>query len=140
MSGPFCLQPLPHPSRRLAWEAIKSAPDGYVVQIKAPTRSLEQNAKLHAMIGEMVKAGVQWYGSAMDVEDWKNLFTAAIKRDQRVVPGMDGGFVILGLHTSQMTIREINEMIERVYAFGLSQTPPVEFKDQTEPEPTRRVA
>jgi hypothetical protein len=45
------------------------------------------------------------------------VFSAALKR-QRAVPGLDGGFVVLGQSTSRMTVREMSDMIELMYSFG----------------------
>ena len=50
MKRTFRLQPLPHPSRRLAIEAIRDAADGMVVTIQEPTRNLEQNAAMWALL------------------------------------------------------------------------------------------
>jgi hypothetical protein len=36
-----------------AIQAIKDAPDGYVVEIKEPTRKLSQNAKFHAILTDI---------------------------------------------------------------------------------------
>ena len=44
-------------------------------------------------------------------------FTAALKR-QDVVPGIDGGFVVLGKETSKMTIAEMGELMTLMEAFG----------------------
>ena len=52
----------------------------------------------------------------LDAEAWKDMATAAIKR-QRVVPGIDGGLSCLG-STSQMTKAEMTELIDFVRAFG----------------------
>ena len=32
--------------------------------------------------------------------------------------GIDGGFVILGMHTSRMTKQELGDLIDIIYAFG----------------------
>ena len=60
---------------------------------------------------------VEWHGQKLDDEAWKDMATAALKR-QRVVPGIEGGFVVLGTRTSRMTIAEMSELIEFLHAFG----------------------
>ena len=45
------------------------------------------------------------------------MFTAALRK-QRAVPGIDGGFVVLGNSTSKMTVAEMSELIELIGAFG----------------------
>jgi len=37
------------------------------------------------------------------------------------VPGLDGSFVVLGLSTSKMTVREMSDLMELVSAFGAQQ-------------------
>ena len=45
------------------------------------------------------------------------MITASLKQ-QKVVPGIDGGFVVCGDHTSRMTIPEMNDVIELAYSVG----------------------
>ncbi len=90
---------------------------GTIVEFRKKTRSHEQNAKLHAMLSEVADQ-VIWYGSKLKVEDWKNMFSASMRKAQ-VVPGIDPGTVVpLGIHTSTMTVDEMSNMIEAIYAFG----------------------
>jgi hypothetical protein len=88
-----------------------------MVEIKEKTRSLEQNALLWATLTE-VSRKVVWHGRKLTPENWKDIFTAALKK-QDVVPNISGdGFVILGQSTSKMSKREITDLIELIYAFG----------------------
>lgn len=80
------------------------------------TRNAEQNAKMWAVLTD-ISDQVDWYGQKLTKENWKDVFTAALKR-LKVVPGIDGGFVVIGAHTSTMTIAEMSEMIEFATAFG----------------------
>jgi hypothetical protein len=112
----FVLQPNPHPSRRLAAQAVQNAPDGMVVTIAEPTRNLEQNARLWASLAEVSKQ-VDWYGQHLTPEEWKDVFTACLER-QKVVPGIEGGFVVCGQRTSKMSKRQFSNLLEVIYAFG----------------------
>ncbi len=104
-------------ARNNAASACLSAPEGYVVEIKEKTRSLEQNARLWAMLNEISRQ-VEWYGRKLTSEDWKHVFSAALKK-QDVVPNLDGtGFVILGLSTSKMSKKELGDLMELISAFG----------------------
>lgn len=87
-----------------------------VVELKEATRSLEQNSRMWAMLTDVSKQ-VDWYGRKLTPEEWKHVFSASLKK-QDVVPGLDGGFVVLGLSTSKMTIREMGEIMELMEAFG----------------------
>lgn len=84
--------------------------------IKKEKRSLDQNAKLWATLGEIANQ-VDWYGQKLTAEDWKTMLTATLRK-QRTVPGVDGGFVVLGLSTSKMSKEEMSELLELALAFG----------------------
>lgn len=103
-------------ARRRAIEAVQQAPDGYRVKIEPPKRTLDQNARLWAILGDISKQ-VDWHGQKLTPENWKDIFTAGLKR-QAVVPGIDGGFVVLGTSTSRMTKSEMSDLIELMNAFG----------------------
>ena len=103
--------------RQRVCDAVQSAPDGMRVEIKEAKRSLDQNAKLWPMLQD-ISAQVEWYGTMLSPDDWKDMFTASLRK-ARVVPGIDEGtFVVLGLHTSDMSRREFSDLIELIYAFG----------------------
>ena len=103
-------------ARKNAMESVKTAPDGHVVSIKAPTRSLIQNNRLWALLTD-VSRQVDWYGRKLSPENWKDVFTAAMKK-QDVVPGIEGGFVVLGMSTSKMTKQEMVDLQTLIEAFG----------------------
>lgn len=108
---------LNHPmARQMAINAVRDAPVGVVVQINEQRRSLQQNALMWSLLGELAEQ-VEWHGQKLTAENWKDMCTAALKR-QQVVPGIDGGFVVLGTSTRKMTKVEMNELIEFIYAFG----------------------
>ena len=106
-------------ARARAIEAIRTAPDGRVVVISQPTRNLAQNARLWVLL-EALAQQVNWHGQKLTAEEWKDACTAALKR-QRVIPGIDGGFVVLGQRTSRMTVGEMAELQTFIEAFGAQQ-------------------
>ena len=112
-------------ARQRALEALQAAPDGYVVTIHEPTRNLEQNAALWAALSDISKQ-VEWYGQRLTPDEWKDVFTASLKR-QKVVPGLDGGFVVCGLSTSKMGKSEFSQLLDLAYAFGAEKE--VKFHD-----------
>ena len=91
----------------------------WVLSIKPETRSLQQNARLWAMLTE-ISQQVDWYGRKLTAEEWKHVFSASLKK-QDVVPGLDGGFVVLGLSTSKMTRGEMADLQTLMEAFGAQQ-------------------
>jgi hypothetical protein len=111
---------LAHPAARAnAVESVRTAPEGYIVEIKPKTRSLDQNRKLWAALNDLARQ-VTWHGLKLTAENWKDMTTAAVKR-QQVVPGIDGGFVVLGASTSKMSKAEMSELLEFIIAFGTQQ-------------------
>lgn len=104
---------------REAWPKIKDqlqAGKKINIEIKPATRSLEQNSRLWAMLSE-ISEQVDWYGRKLTEEEWKSVFTAALKK-QEVVPGLDGGFVVLGQSTRKMTKAEMCDLQTLMEAFG----------------------
>lgn len=74
---------------------------------------------------------VDWYGRKLTPEEWKHVFSASLKK-QDVVPGLDGGFVVLGLSTSRMTKGEMSDLQQLMEAFGAERG--VKFKAHIDPE------
>lgn len=87
-----------------------------VIEQRGMTRSLDQNAKMWAVLTDIAKQ-VEWYGQMLKPEEWKHILSASLKK-QKAVPGIDGGFVVLGLSTSKMTVSEMRDLIELAHAFG----------------------
>lgn len=87
----------------------------------APTRTLDQNAKLWAVLTDIANQ-VQWHVDGklehLSPEDWKDILTAGLKKHQRVAAGIEGGFVMLGQRTSRMRVGEMVELIEFALWFG----------------------
>lgn len=102
-----------------AWEWVKAQTmAGNRVQLKAQTetRTIKQNSMMWSCLTDLSKQ-VDWYGQKLSPDDWKHVLTASLRK-QRAVPGIDGGFVVIGLSTSKMTIAEMIEMIDLSHAFG----------------------
>lgn len=113
-------------ARQRAAQAVQSAPDGFVVEVKEPTRNLEQNALLWSLLNQISKQ-VVWYGQKLSSEEWKDVLSASLKQ-QKVVPGLEGGFVVCGQSTSKMSKAVFSELLELTFAFGAQQG--VEFDER----------
>ena len=103
-------------AKKAACREILAAPEGYVVTLAEPTRTLDQNSLLWPLLTEVSKQ-VDWYGNKLTADEWRDVFSASLKR-QKVVPGLDGGFVVCGQSTSRMSKREFSDLVELIYAFG----------------------
>lgn len=84
--------------------------------IGRPRRSLDQNKKLWPMLRD-ISQQVVWHGQRLEPDEWKDVLTAGIKK-QKVVPGIDGGFVVIGARTSKMRKKDFCELVEFIYWFG----------------------
>jgi len=111
------------------WPKIKAsltAGHRLTVTVKREKRSNEQNSKLWACLADIAEQ-VEWHGTKLSAEDWKHMISASLKK-QRIVPGIDGGFVVLGQSTSKMTKEEFSELLEVAMAFGAEHG--VEWSDE----------
>lgn len=108
-------------TRQMIAQAVIAAPDGYYVQISEPTRSLDQNAKLHSLCSDVAKS-LTWMGRKLSTEDWKRLLVDAYVREHGnvdLVPSLDSkGVVTLGQQTRSMGVKEMSELIESIQAYG----------------------
>lgn len=115
--------------RRKAADWCLRAPSGMRIEFKEVKRSLGQNDLLWARLTD-VAAQVEWYGLKLSPDDWKDMFTASLRK-ARVSPGIDpGSFVVLGLHTSDLSKQEFSDLLELVAAFGAEHG--VVFQDDKE--------
>ena len=106
--------------RLWAWcKSMLSAEHRLTVEARPEKRSDAQNRLMWSALGDCARQ-ITWHGQKLDAEAWKDMATAALKR-QRVVPGIDGGFVVLGTRTSQMTKAEMTELVDFIHAFGTQQ-------------------
>jgi hypothetical protein len=123
MSGYFILAHAE--ARRRAMAFVADAPEGWVVRVEPPKRSLDQNAALHALLGDIAKR-CTWAGSRHDIDTWKRLLVGAWDRatGQPVVmlPALDGkGIEVVFRRTSSLTRAECSELLEFVSAWAAEQ-------------------
>ena len=96
---------------------IDVAPVGSVVNVKPPRRSLDQNAKLHALISDVSRAKPDGRNYPVDV--WKALFLAMCGHKMRFEPALDGdGVIPVGMRTSRLSKAECSDLIESIQAYA----------------------
>jgi len=101
----------------------------YVITVDlADGRTAAQNDLMWPSLREISKQ-VMWHGEKLSPEDWKDVFTAALRK-QRAVPGIEGGLVFLGLHTSKISKQEMSDLMELIFSFGTDHN--VEFKESND--------
>ena len=110
-------------ARAAACRQVMSAPVGYVVRITPQTRSLDQNAKLHAMLTDISKQA-KYLGAQRDIEFWKGLFVSgwqiATGERPEIVPGLEGEFINIRESTTTLGVRRMASLIEYVTAWAVS--------------------
>ncbi|MGU3629854.1 recombination protein NinB [Comamonas sp. C24C] len=102
-----------------AWtnaKAMLMAGHRLTLEIRPEKRSDAQNRRLWSLLTD-VSQQVDWYGQKLTTEEWKDVFSATLKK-QKAVPGLDGGFVVCGQRTSKMTKAEMSELQTLMEAFG----------------------
>lgn len=131
----FILRPF---NRSLAKGAIDRAPDGFVVTVQEPKRSLEQNAAQWPML-EAFSQQLQWPVNGqmvrMTAEEWKDVLTSAFRQEQpRLAMGINGGVVMLGQRTSKFGKREFSEWIEFLHSVAADRGVDLNYEPNDLPE------
>jgi hypothetical protein len=108
-------------ARRRAMAAVANAPEGFRVKVEPPCRTLDQNAKFHAICGDLAKSGQTWAGKRRTLEQWKVLLVSghsvATKHGAEMVPGLEGEFVNLRESTARMDKARSSSLLEYAIAF-----------------------
>lgn len=105
------------PQRELAKRLVDQAPPNAVLNVREATRTLDQNAKMHAMLSDIARARPQ--GRVYPTEVWKCLFMDECGFKPKWVPSLNGdGVVNTGYRSSRLGKAQMSDMIEAMYAFG----------------------
>jgi hypothetical protein len=106
--------------RLIALDAVSKAPDGAILTIKDPTRTLEQNAMFHALCTE-ASMSCLFMGKQIKAAQWKVLFISghaiATGIGADIVPGLEGEFVNIRESSAQMGIKRMTSLIEYTQAY-----------------------
>lgn len=92
------------------------------IEIKAQSKSREQEEKYHAIIGDIAKQA-QHMGSKWSADDWKRLLVDKFMRehwhsDLTIIPNLDStGIVQLGIQTRKFTKEQASEFVEFLLAW-----------------------
>ena len=111
-------------ARERACQAVMQAQDGAVCKIRPPTRTLDQNAALWPLL-DAFSAQLQWPINGkmvnMEPEDWKDVLSAAFRRESvRVAMALDGaGVVMLGMRTSKMGKAQFSDWLDFLHSVAV---------------------
>lgn len=85
------------------------------MEFKSPRRSLSQNDLFWQLL--TIVSGHEWKGQRYSPDDWKDYFLNALRKG-RWMPDEDGGFVPIGLRSSDLSKDEMSDLIELIQAFA----------------------
>lgn len=101
------------------------------IRITDYKRNLDQNARFHAMLGDIARQ-VKWCGKTLKPEQWKVLLISghavATKQPADIVPGIEGEFVNIRESSAEMSVGRMASLIEYVMAWAVGQG--VRFTDR----------
>lgn len=102
--------------RQRAAQAVLDAPDGQIVTIAEPTRSLDQNAMLWACLADISQQ--QPMGRKMTPDEWKAVFMAACGWEVQFLEGLDGRPFPAGFRSSKMSVKQMADLLTFIIAWG----------------------
>lgn len=101
------------------------------IKILEYRRNLDQNAKFHAMLGDIARQ-VKWCGRKLKPEQWKVLLISghaiATKEGADVLPGLEGEYVNIRESSAEMSVGRMASLIEYSTAWATGQG--VRFTDR----------
>lgn len=104
-------------NRETAHRVIDVAPVGSVLNVKPPRRTLDQNAKLWAMLSDISRAKPE--GRSHPVHVWKALAMDMAGCKPQWERSLDGqGIVCVGYKSSRLTKSEMSDVLEAMNAYA----------------------
>jgi hypothetical protein len=100
---------------------VDAAPIGFRVEFKEPTRSLEQNDRLWAMLAIIAKEA-RINGMAYEKEAWKCIFMKAMGKEAQFLPTLDGTqFFPTGFRSSDLSVKEMTDLQTSIEVYAAEQ-------------------
>jgi hypothetical protein len=115
----------PH-NRNLAREMVDNAPDGHILEVRPPKRSLDSNRYYWAVLGDISEQVVP--GKAYEPSIWHE-YLRALFLPERMVELPDGSIKMLEPSTSELNQATFSEYTEKVVRWALEHD--VRFSDNT---------
>lgn len=101
--------------------AVRNAGAGSAVTIGPAARSLDQNAKFHAICADLARSRLTWAGRRRSADEWKVLLVSghakATAGEVEFVPGIEGEFVNIRESTARMSVKRAASLITYAIAF-----------------------
>jgi hypothetical protein len=106
---------------------IDKAPSGFIMELREPRRTLDQNDKLWAMLTDVSVAMPQ--GRRHTPDDWKAIFMNACGWECQFLEGLDGRPFPQGFRSSKLTKTQMSALIDFIDAWGTENG--VKWSDET---------
>jgi len=104
--------------RERAHRWIDALPEGTRVEFKEPKRTLDQNARMWAMLTD-IATQKEHCGQRYSAGSWKVIFLHALGRETQFIPALNGaGFLPIGQSSSDLSKAEMSDMIEMMLSWG----------------------
>ena len=121
---------------RLAYEmagTLLQVHDKAIVEVRERNRTDDQNAKLHAMLGDIAKQKT-FNGQKLSIEQWKMIFVSghriATGGTAEMAIGLEGEVINLRESTARMGVRRLASLIEYIQAWAAGND--VKFKGRVD--------
>jgi len=113
-------------NRKIAREMVDNAPDGHILEVRPPKRSLDSNRYYWAVLGDISEQVVpgRSYEPSVYHEYFRTLFLP-----ERMVELPDGSIKMLEPSTSELNQATFSEYVEKVVMWALEHD--VRFSDNT---------
>lgn len=120
----------------LAWEVVGKlleAHESICIEVREKHRTLEQNAKLHAMLSDIARQK-EFGGQKRTIEQWKMIFISghriATGGTAEMAVGLEGEVINLRESTAQMGVQRLASLISYIDAWAAEngvvfKTPPI---------------
>lgn len=97
---------------------VRAAPNGWLLELRQPTRSTEQNAALWSLLTQIARQRPKHNGADMTPELWKAVFMDAWGAEVAFLPKLEGGGMFpVGHRSSHLTVGEMSSLIELIIAW-----------------------
>ncbi len=113
-------------NRNVAREMVDNAPDGHILEVRPPKRSLDSNRYYWAVLGDISEQVVP--GKSYEPSIWHE-YLRALFLPERMVELPDGSIKMLEPSTSELNQATFSEYTEKVVKWALEHD--VRFSDNT---------
>ncbi|WP_312126061.1 recombination protein NinB [Brevundimonas sp.] len=91
----------------------------WMLEIREPKRSDEQNAALWSLLGQITKQCPEHHGRQMTPELWKSVFMDALGHEVDYCQSLDGKRIFpLGHRSSQLSKQQFSDLLELILAWS----------------------